>query len=534
MAQEYLFVRKDTGKGKLVVLLHGLFGDGTQWEHITDILVASGHRVVTVDLLGHGRSPKPAHANFNAKENVVALRAALESVKATQDATIVGYSMGGAVALSYTAKYPESVSELVIISTPFYLRPEQMLATKYASSLFITKAISGLFTVAEKLLMPGKVLAKATKFGDTKQWHKMIGAYDTTLDPRVVSGSIKNLVQHYDFAGELAKVTVPVSFYCGKKDSFIVQGQLYALKQFNPNMHIQRLDVIKVDHMLVQNLPKEITKLITNNDRRTLNIVANSGKGEPLVLLHGIESSGHYWDGIVPALATNNHIVAVDLLGYGDSPKPNNIAYSIEDQVAYLHNTLQQLNLPKVAIAAHSLGTIIALAYAAKYPNAVTKLTMIAPVYSQQNIHTKKFLLRRLNLVSVIADTGQLHPEMAKAIGDKRLQQLLPTMRTVQNLIRTQQPLAWAKQAQKIPVSFVYGSSDALIDSTILERIAKQFTDSSITILPSQGHNFTLTAPAEALKIIDPALGDVKVKATTMMPRNIFTHIARLAAPSLF
>ena len=67
-----LYVRKDTGKGKLVVLLHGLFGDGTQWEKITALLVASGHRVITIDLLGHGKSPKPKHANFDAKENVAA------------------------------------------------------------------------------------------------------------------------------------------------------------------------------------------------------------------------------------------------------------------------------------------------------------------------------------------------------------------------------------------------------------------------------------------------------------------------------
>ena len=531
-----LYVRKDVGTGKVVVLLHGLFGDGTQWEKITSLLVNSGHRVITLDLLGHGKSPKPKNSEFNAKENVSALRNALQEINATNNITIVGYSMGGAVALSYCAKYKDSANQLIIISTPFYLKPEQMLLAKYSVSVFITKMSGYMYSMVNKMLKPGKPLAKLMHYTDnSKTFHKMVGAYDNKLDPRVVRKSISNLVHNYDFALELSKVTIPVSFYCGKKDSFIVQDQLYALKKFNPYMKIQRLDIIKVDHMLVQNLPKEISSIIISNEQTKLNVSLDTKNGDPLVFLHGIESSSSYWQSIIPSLKNNNRIICLDLLGHGKSPKPKNIAYSIDDHVSYLHNTIISLNLKKFTIVGHSLGAIIALAYASKYPKEVSKLLLISPVFKHNNVKPRRFLVSNMNIIKVISDNGQLHPQVAQAIGDKQLNKLIPTFRTIESTIQKQTPIEWAKNIPDIPVKIIYGTLDPLVDENIIVSVSKTLKNASITKINGQGHNIILTKPKLLLDYIQPSIQHSnKAIEPQVIPKNFLKQVAVLAVPNLF
>lgn len=140
---DLLFVRQDIGSGRPIVLLHGMFGDGTQWRVIADLL-SDYYRVIVVDLLGHGKSPKPKNAKYTPNEHSRALRKTLEKISATKDVTIVGYSMGGTVALKYAADYHD-VAQLYMISTPFYLHPEEMVEAGYAKSLFYTKFSLTLF-----------------------------------------------------------------------------------------------------------------------------------------------------------------------------------------------------------------------------------------------------------------------------------------------------------------------------------------------------------------------------------------------------
>lgn len=151
-----LFVRQDIGNGEPLVLLHGIFGDGTQWDKIAPML-AKDFRVIVVDLLGHGRSPRDDKFTYSPEEHASALRAALEGINATDNLTVVGYSMGGAVALQYSAQYPDNIAQLYLISTPFYLKPDEMIANQYASSAAFIKLSDVLFRAVEKLLLPGRL-----------------------------------------------------------------------------------------------------------------------------------------------------------------------------------------------------------------------------------------------------------------------------------------------------------------------------------------------------------------------------------------
>jgi len=97
--------RYNVGATKKVVCLHGFTGSSSTWEEVISFLPSSVE-VLTIDLIGHGLTDKPSDtARYHVDEQIEDLRAIFQQLEWTQF-TLVGYSMGGRLALAYTAKYP--------------------------------------------------------------------------------------------------------------------------------------------------------------------------------------------------------------------------------------------------------------------------------------------------------------------------------------------------------------------------------------------------------------------------------------------
>ncbi len=103
------------GEGEPVVLIHGLHSSGEINWQLTGIIrdLAVDHQVIAIDLPGHGRSEspeKPAAYGLQVVENVILL---LDHLKVKR-AHVVGYSLGGLVALKLTSRHPDRVRSLFL------------------------------------------------------------------------------------------------------------------------------------------------------------------------------------------------------------------------------------------------------------------------------------------------------------------------------------------------------------------------------------------------------------------------------------
>jgi triacylglycerol lipase len=105
----------------------------------------------------------------------------------------------------------------------------------------------------------------------------------------------------------------------------------------------------------------------------------DGGRGEPLVLVHGIGADKDHFAPIAPYLRGLGRIVALDLPGFGDSTKTADADYSIEMQVERLGQFLDALELPRVHLGGSSLGGAIVLAFALRHPERVQSLWLLAP-----------------------------------------------------------------------------------------------------------------------------------------------------------
>ena len=103
------------GDGPPLVLLHGFTGSSHSWAGISDDL-AGQHRVIAVDLIGHGASAAPDDPDRYAFGAVVDDLAALSRELDLAPATWLGYSMGGRLALALAVRWPELVSDLILES----------------------------------------------------------------------------------------------------------------------------------------------------------------------------------------------------------------------------------------------------------------------------------------------------------------------------------------------------------------------------------------------------------------------------------
>lgn len=114
---------EDHGSGKPVVLIHGYPLSGASWEKQTTALLAAGHRVITYDRRGFGRSSQPT-TGYDYDTFAADLHQ-LVSQLALRDITLVGFSMGGGEVARYIGKYGSNgVSKAVIIAgiPPFLLK----------------------------------------------------------------------------------------------------------------------------------------------------------------------------------------------------------------------------------------------------------------------------------------------------------------------------------------------------------------------------------------------------------------------------
>ena len=107
-----------------------------------------------------------------------------------------------------------------------------------------------------------------------------------------------------------------------------------------------------------------------------LNVISR-GSGPPIVFLHGLGASATTWDAVAEALSDRHLTMAVDLLGHGESPCPEDPnEFTRDAALADIDGLLAELDEPALLVG-HSLGGYLALAHAATRPGATRGIVVL-------------------------------------------------------------------------------------------------------------------------------------------------------------
>ncbi len=131
-----------------------------------------------------------------------------------------------------------------------------------------------------------------------------------------------------------------------------------------------------------------------------------------VLFIHGIGNSGSVWDEVIKHLSPDIRAVTIDLLGFGQSPHPSWEVYGVKTQARSVLATFFALRLRgPVIIVGHSLGALVAVEIARRYPLLVRSLILCSPPFYNLHDDEKKFLPRGDIVLRNIYKTASNHPE---------------------------------------------------------------------------------------------------------------------------
>jgi 2-hydroxy-6-oxo-6-(2'-aminophenyl)hexa-2,4-dienoate hydrolase len=125
---------------------------------------------------------------------------------------------------------------------------------------------------------------------------------------------------------------------------------------------------------------------------RTHYLEAGDLGGAPLILLHGGGAGANAWGnwrGTIPVLARHFHVLAVDMVGFGDTakPDPTKFPYSQQARIDHLREIMRALRLDAATLVGNSMGGATALGLAVDQPSMVKRLVLMGSAGLNTEIH---------------------------------------------------------------------------------------------------------------------------------------------------
>ncbi len=232
-----------------------------------------------------------------------------------------------------------------------------------------------------------------------------------------------------------------------------------------------------------------------------------AGKGGTVILIHGLGADSRHWSANIDALSQNLRVVAVDLIGYGQSDKPL-MRYTVPNFSEYLHGFMQAANIPLATLVGNSLGGWIALDFAIRYPQMVEKLVLVdaaglrpsVPLELPQGerkslstLNTRWFFdLMEANKAWATTDLGPNSFERHVQNGDS-----YTVASSVAEMIPGREFEDKKLGRVHAPTLIIWGREDLLIPLSMGERLHQGIAGSQMTVIEGTGHIPMVGKPAE-------------------------------------
>ena len=177
-----------------------------------------------------------------------------------------------------------------------------------------------------------------------------------------------------------------------------------------------------------------------------------------IMLVHGMTSSHRYWGANLGPLAARCRVVAPDLLGFGDSPKPEDSRYGPAEHAAALARLLERGTQPAVVVG-HSLGALLSLHLAVHFPRLIRGVALISLPFFDTEAEARTQLARGSAMARLQIERPRLARLFCWGVCHAR-----PLMRAAMPLLERDVPPAVARAA----VDHTWASASRTVEGVIL------------------------------------------------------------------
>lgn len=241
-----------------------------------------------------------------------------------------------------------------------------------------------------------------------------------------------------------------------------------------------------------------------------------AGSGEPLVLLHGIGSGAASWQSQLEAFSDRFRVIAWDAPGYGGSAPVEPTAPDARDYAGVLAQFLDALGIDSCHLVGHSLGALMACAFARRWPDRVRSLMIGDPAAGYGTAGADIQAQRRegrIGLLEKLGPKGLARERHGNLLSDdapdwarKRVRDVMARIRPdgyrqAVELLINGDIHADAREIA-MPATVVVGGADTVTPPEGCEKVAASFANAHFEILPGLGHASYVEGP----DLFNPAL----------------------------
>ena len=236
----------------------------------------------------------------------------------------------------------------------------------------------------------------------------------------------------------------------------------------------------------------------------------DEGRGPVILLLHGVQSSLHTWDGWVNLLKHKYRIIRIDLPGWGFTG-PSNFGYNGADTAKFLKKFIDAKGIKKLSLAGNSYGGFVSWNFTRDYPATVEKLILLdaggypfkAPlpvvllttpiIRDMAYLITPRFILKFIVADSVrdvygtrsrvTQDTIDRYFDLMMYNGN--LKESVTVFLAIQKTLETE-PVG--VNTIKVPTLIMWGKQDRWIPLHVMERFKKDIPHARVILYEGAGH----------------------------------------------
>lgn len=229
------------GEGEPIIFSYGWLDDCSVWNYQIET-IAKNYRVILYDHRGHGKSDKPK-GDYSIETLSNDLHSIIQSLN-LERVNLVGFSMGGETALSFTLKYPSKVSKLVLVGTTAKMAwPTHFLR-------FLT------YILPYRIILA--IVSRAKYYKPSLQ--DIDGSMSRAMKvPKNIAYKCLTEINRYDIRNMLSRIEVPTLIIIGEKDRPNFKGS----QHLNTHIKGSKLKIMaNTGHTVMIEKPNEFNQLV--------------------------------------------------------------------------------------------------------------------------------------------------------------------------------------------------------------------------------------------------------------------------------
>jgi pimeloyl-ACP methyl ester carboxylesterase len=242
-----------------------------------------------------------------------------------------------------------------------------------------------------------------------------------------------------------------------------------------------------------------------------------------LIFIHGVGMCDEIWAPQVEYFSKKYQVITYDFLGHGQSPLPKNEP-TLDDYVEQLNNLVDSIGVSNFSLVGHSMGAIISVAFARKFPLKVNALVALNIVFNRSEKAQKDVLLRA-NQVLKSNKILKIEKTLERWFKNNISSAELNKIDKVRNWLKNTSPKGYGEAYRlfalsdkvfvnnlyqlKLPILYLTGNEDPNSTPLMSEQISQETPNSSSKSVNGEAHMMSYIAADKVNPIIEQFFTDI-------------------------